>query len=150
MELYKTKSLIVKAVQPWGKAPTQLVPMAVIRNFGYIHAPNQLKRIVGDYLTLADLDETIWEHVNTVDNHCLTEIINILRSISNDLKEFRIFSDRLSQPLDNLPFSTRTKNAIKAYPDKFLKPQLKFGDLMSIPSFGIRSAIEFACVVESA
>ena len=143
--------MIIKAIRPWGQAPTPLIPKSIIEEFGDLEAPKTIKKILGTNTKIADLDENIWNYVDSVSGECLTEIVYILNLRYNNFKHLHIYSNKkLFQPLESLPFSTRTKNVVMRYPDKFLDPQLKFDDIISISSMGVRSAIEFACVIESA
>ena len=143
--------MIPKAIQPWGRAPTPLIPKSVIEEFGYLDAPQTIKKILGNNATLSELDGSVWEGVDSVSGECLAEIVDILKPRFNNFKHLRIYSGKeLSQPLESLPFSTRTIKAVMGNPAKFSEPQLRFSDVTSIPSLGVRSAIEFACVIESA
>ncbi len=140
-----------KAIQPWGRAPTPLIPKSVLNLYSYLDAPQTIKKILGNHATLAELDGDIWSIADSVSGDCLAEIVDILKPRFNKFKHLRIYSDeQVPQFLETLPFSIRTKNAIRAYPEKFSQPQLRFNDVISVPAVGVRSAIEFACVVESA
>ncbi len=143
--------MIPKAIQPWGRAPTPLIPRSIAEEFGYLDAPQTIKEILGNDATLAELNGSLWDYVDSVSGECLAELIDILKTKFNSFKHLRIYSgEHLPQSIETLPFSTRTKNAVIAYPNKFAESELKFIDVMSISSFGVRSVIEFACVVESA
>ncbi|MCU7859763.1 MAG: hypothetical protein KZQ86_07995, partial [Candidatus Thiodiazotropha sp. (ex Lucinoma kastoroae)] len=123
----------------------------VIKEFGYLDAPQSIKKILGEHATLAELDSTLWDSMDSVSKECLAEIVDILKPRFNNFKNNYIYSGgQLIQSIDSLPFSTRTKNAVMSHTDKFSEPQLDFGDMLSVPSFGVRSAIEFACVIEAA
>lgn len=142
--------MIPNAIQPWGRAPTPLIPKSILKEYGYLDAPQTLKETLGYHATLAELNGDIWNSIDSVNGECLAEIVDILRPHFNKFKHLYIYPDKqLPQSLETLPFSTRTKNAVIANPDKFSEPQLRFNDLISITSFGVRSAIEFACVIES-
>ena len=143
--------MIQKVIQPWGRAPTPLVPKSVIKKFGYLDAPEYIKEVLGEHATLADLDSKLWTGIDSVTKECLAEIVDILKPRFNNFKHFPIYSGgQLIQPIDSLPFSTRTKNAVMLHTDKFSEPQLDFADMLSVPSFGVKSAIEFACIIEAA
>jgi len=143
--------MIPSVIQPWGRAPTPLVPNSVITEFGFLDAPQSIKNILGENTTLAELDNTLWDSIDFVNKECLAEIVDILKPCFNNIKHLQVYSGgQMVHEIDRLPFSTRTKNAVSAHTDKFLEPQLSFSDLLSISSFGVRSAIEFACVIEAA
>ena len=143
--------MIPESIEPWGYAPTPLIPISVLKEYGYLDAPQTIKKILGNHATLAELGGDIWSTVDSVNGDCLAEIVEILKPRFNKFKHLRIYSDgQVPQSLEALPFSIRTKNAIRAYPEIFSLPQLRFKDVISVPAVGVRSAIEFACVVESA
>lgn len=143
--------MILKVIQQWGRAPTPLIPKSIIQKIGYLDAPKEFEKILGKKITLAELDNTLWKHVGFVNRACLSEIVDVLRPHFSSFAHLRFYSgEQLYRPLKKLPFSTRTKNAVMAYTDKFSAQHIHFRDILSIPSFGVRSAIEFACVVEAA
>lgn len=142
--------MIPKAIQQWGRAPTPLVPKSVLKIYGYLDAPQSLKNILGSGAKLSDLNGDLWDRVDAVSGECLAEIVELLKPHYNSFKHLHIYSgEPLNRSVESLPFSTRTKNAVVANPEKFSTGNLVFCDVLAIPSFGVRSAIEFACVLES-
>lgn len=138
-------------VQPWGTAPTPLLPKCIIEVVGNSDAPQSIKKILGDDATLAALHGTVWEHIDSVNIECLAEIINALRPYLRKIKELYIYSgEEVRLHFFSLPLSTRTSNALLPYFESFTTQPQTFDDVMSLPSVGIKTAIEFACVVESA
>ena len=118
--------MIPKAVQPWGRAPTPLIPKSVLKEYAYLDAPQALKKVLGNHATLAALDTDIWSIVDSVSGDCLAEIVDILKPHFNNFKHLRIYKGgQLSQPLESLPLSTRTKNAVLAYPEKAFRATTK-------------------------
>ena len=138
-------------VQPWGTSPTPLLPKAIIRAVGHYPVPQSLKKELGVDGTMADLDGYNWEGIESVSKKCLRELIELVRprlpSLYNSV--FRC-GESITQPIQSLPLSTKTRNLVSGNLDKFSSPHLTLRNLMSICSCGARSAIEFACVLEAA
>lgn len=138
-------------IQPWGRAPTPLVPMPVAKNLGHLDAPPSVKDILGGGAKVADLHGRIWSAADSVDRPCLKEIVGLLRAKAGAIWRLPVYPERLvPNAMEALPFSTRTRNAVAANARAFSRPDLRFSDALSAPSVGMASAIEFACVVESA
>ncbi len=143
--------MIPESIEPWGYAPTPLIPKSVLKKYGHLDAPQTIKKILGDHAILAELGGDIWGIVDSVSGDCLDEIVDILKPRFNKFKHLRIYSDeQVILSLGTLPFSIRTQNAIRSHPAKFFRSPLRFNDVISVPAVGVRSAIEFACVAESA
>ena len=143
--------MILKTVQPWGKAPTPLLPKSILQVLGLIEAPNSVKDILGKQAILADLESVIWRHIDSVNKTCLAEIVDLVRRQVNSVGQVVIYSGQtLSQPIKTLPFSTRTRNVVLADASKLCVSYLKFQDILFVRSIGIRSAIEFSCLIEAA
>ncbi|QDV48455.1 sigma factor-like helix-turn-helix DNA-binding protein [Gimesia fumaroli] len=142
--------MIPKVVQPWGHSPTPLVPRAIIQKIGHLEAPHTFKNILGEQTTLSNLDNTVWDYIDSISSDCLSEIVELLKQHFNKFKYVAIYlGEPLGQPIETLPFSTRTRNAILSHPERFSAQNIRFNDILSVPSFGMRSAIEFACVIEA-
>lgn len=138
-------------IQPWGLAPTPLVPMPVAKNLGHLDAPPSVKDILGGGAKVADLHGRIWSAADSVDRPCLKEIVGLLRAKAGAIWRLPVYPERLvPNAMEALPFSTRTRNAVAANARAFSRPDLRFSDALSAPSVGMASAIEFACVAESA
>ena len=138
-------------IQPWGFAPTPLIPRSIAEAFGYLDAPQEIKDILGNDATFADIYESLWDYVNEVSSECLSDIVETVRSIYSSIILLRIYSDdSLSQPIKSLPFSLGTREIIKNFPENLTISQLRFSDLIHLRFFGVQSAIEFACLVEAA
>ncbi|MCY3826201.1 MAG: hypothetical protein OXG10_02310 [Candidatus Dadabacteria bacterium] len=143
--------MVSNAIQPWGYAPTPLLPRSILRVLGHLDAPGSVKDILGERATLTDLESTIWRHVDSVSKACLTEIVDLVRKQVNSIGQVVIYSGQpLSQPIEDLPFSTRTKNAVLADTGQLHASYLKLQDILFVRSLGIRSAIEFSCLIEAA
>ena len=138
-------------IQPWGVSPTPLLPKALVEKLGHLTVPTELKDVPGVHATVAALHGELWDRVGSVTSECLTEIVSMVQGRLPSLKHLAIRSEQpLAIPLQHLPLSTRTRNAVHANLDTFSSPRLTFGEALLVPAFGIRSAIEFACVVEAA
>ncbi len=140
-----------ETVQPWGRAPTPLVPKPIATELGHLDAPPSVKKVLGGEAKIADLHGKIWTAADAVDGPCLKEIVGILKPKAGALWRLPVFPGRLApKAIEDLPFSTRTKNVVAANSAVFSWPGLRFGDVLSTPSVGMASAVEFACVAESA
>ena len=112
--------------------------------------PASLRDTLGLQSTLAVLNGALWEQVDTVSDNCLKDIIELVRPQLSSLAHLSIRSgEALKCPVQDLPFSTRTRNCVSEHLERFTARRLTFGDILSVPSFGTRSAIEFACVIEA-
>ena len=140
-----------KKIQPWGFAPTPLIPRAVSENLGYLDAPPSIKQILGNDSTIADLYMSLWDYVESVNCECLDEIIETIRPKFSSIIGLRIYSDKsFSRSIDSLPFSSNTSRFVNKIPDNFTKPRLSFADLIKLGFIGVRPTIEFACLIEAA
>ena len=138
-------------VKPWGTRPTPLLPKVLSEKLEHLSAPAELKDILGVNATFASLNGELWNRVDTVSKVLLREIVRVVRLRLPALQHLAIRPDNpLVMPIQSLPFSTRTRNAVCANLNRFSSPQLTFRDALMVPNFGIRSVIEFACVVEAA
>lgn len=125
--------------------------MSITRELGHLDAPPSIKDILGGEAKLADLHGKIWTAASSVSSLCLKEIVGILRPKAGAFWRLPVYPGRLApEAIEALPFSTRTKNVVAANSHLFSWPGLRFGDVLSTPLIGMTSAIEFACVAESA
>lgn len=138
-------------VSPWGVAPTPLVPAAVAKALGHLSAPTSLGRTLDRDCKLAELNGEIWSDIEWVSRDCLNELVKLLHRNLRAIQHLDIGAGRtLPFRLQGLPFSTRTHNIVSRHSKELSTSHLTFRDLLSIPNCGIRSAIEFACVLEAA
>ena len=113
--------------------------------------PASLRDALGLQSTLAVLSGALWEQVDAVSDNCLKDIIELVRPQLSSLAHLLIRSgEALKCPVQDLPFSTRTRNCVSEHLERFTARRLTFGEILSVPTFGTRSAIEFACVIEAA
>lgn len=114
-------------------------------------APASLRDALGPQSTLTVLSGELWEQLDAVSDNCLKDIIELVRPLLSSLAHLSIRSgEPLKRTVQDLPFSTRTRNSVSQHLERFTARRLTFGDILSVPSFGARSAIEFACVIEAA
>ncbi len=138
-------------IQPWGTPPTPLLPKTLLVELGDEAVPPALRNALGVQATLSALNGSCWEQLDSISEDSLREMVNAVRPKLSSLKHINIRSAQpLSRPVQYLPFSTRTRNAVAKHLDVFSSKLLTFGDILSVPAFGARSAIEFACIVEAA
>ena len=143
--------MIDHEVLPWGRAPTPLLPKCLVAELGYIAAPSSLSALLGAQATLRDVNGAVWEHVDSVDAQTLRDIVESIRPALASRTHLLIRSgEPLCRPVEDLPFSNRTRNRVSQHLERFTARELSFGDVLAIPSFGARGAVEFACVIEAA
>ena len=107
--------------------------------------------MIGREITLAELNDVIWDHTKCVDKRILSDIVNQFRPGSVELKALNIYPEgQVPGLLEILPFSSRTQRAVQKYSDYFKSPSLTFGQVMALREVGLRSALEFASVAEAA
>lgn len=142
--------MALSSVQPWGTSPTPLLPAALIVELGHLSAPLSLRQNLGKNCTLAELNGDIWASIGSVSMDCLRELVDILRPRLPSLGHLVIRSGQpLAYPVQYFPLSTRTRNLVSQYTEEFSATQLSFQDILSVPSCGVRSTIEFACILEA-
>lgn len=138
-------------VQPWGKPTTPLLPKSLAESLKHMPLPSSLRRVLGPDATIAILNGSLWDRVNSVDKDSLYQIINMVRPLLRSYQHLPIRSgEPLSVPIESLPFSRRTSNIVRLNLNLFSSPYLTFEDILQVNMLGVRSAIEFACVLEAA
>ena len=140
-------------IGPWGKRPTSLVPANVIEVIGDYPAPYSFQKVLGDEAKIRDLGKDIWNKVENVTGDQISELMSLFKTYKLKYQSKYICSD-LPENLSllNLPFSTRTRNVVSYNTDYFRTNKFLTYEkaLKELPNFGIKSAIEFSCVVEYA
>lgn len=138
-------------VQPWGYPPTPLIPKALLDDLGHLSVPASLRKHLANRRTLKQLHSEIWAGVRTVDSSVMNELVRFIHPKLRSLKHIELRNgEPLPIPLQELPFSTRIKNAIVAHGNVFSSEHLTIGDLLRVPGLGAKSITEFACVLEAA
>lgn len=123
----------------------------LLGELGHIAVPESFRDALGSQATLSAFNMGCWEKLETISEDSLRELVEIVRPKLASLKHLRIRSSQpLRRPVQYLPFSTRTRNAVSQNLAVFAAEQLTIGDVLSVPAFGARSMIEFACVIEAA
>lgn len=142
--------MIEYEVQPWGTPPTPLLPRALLTELGHLAMPQVLHGTFGPGATLSSLNGPEWERLERISEDSVREVVKLVRGELHSLKHISIRSEQpLHRPVEYLPFSTRTRNAVYKHLSLFSSKRLTFGDILSVPAFGARSALEFACVIEA-
>jgi hypothetical protein len=82
-------------------------------------------------------------------------LLNLVQTRRTEIQKHSVFTSAIPYWLDikELPFSTRTRNCLitgRFFDDPDSLAGLTFGDLFRVPSMGVVSILEFACVVEAA
>ena len=140
-------------INRWGMPPTPLVPANIIEVIGDCSAPYSFRKTLGEEAKIRDLGKDLWNEIDIVSGNQISELITLLRTYKAQYQAKLIYSDLPDNlSLLNLPFSTRTWNTVFYNTDYFQANKSLTYDkaIKELPNFGIKSAIEFACVVESA
>ena len=140
-------------IRPWGESRTPLMPVALRDVLGANLAPETVCALAGKQLMVRDLGADVWDHVETVDQASLQSLVALVRSQIHRVQRVRFSLAVGGQPveLDELPLSTRTRNALGRNFRVGQLPSSSFvRDLLMIPNFGVRSLVEFSCVLEAA
>lgn len=108
--------------------------------------------LAGQPLVIRDLGEGFWDQVDSIDSQSLQSLVTFvgahLRSVRRVNLELLVDGQRLD--VDLLPLNTRTKNALcRHFGDSRLPQRTTVWELLGIRAFGLRSLLEFACVVEA-
>ena len=142
--------MLLSDIQPWGTAPTPLLPEFVRETIGHLPAPKDIRKRVGARTTLADLDAGLWNKISEIDKKTRIELGDIVRNHIRKIPNETIWTKVLShEQLKSLPFSERTKNVTAENTDVLQNGYLQFKELLSLPKCGVVSAIEFASIAEA-
>ena len=142
----------VADISPWGFPPTPLVPAAMRELLGDRPAPKSLCVLAGKQLNIGDLGASVWNHIHAIDTASVQSLLNSIRSRIKNIRQLRLTvkASGSALPVDALPLSTRTSNALKyKFRNGQLPKSLTVHELLTIPNFGIRGLLEFACVLEA-
>ncbi len=102
---------------------------------------------------IRDLSADYWDHVNSVEQETMQSLVALVqRKISRVQRvHFNLTAHGQPLPVDALPLTTRTRNALcQRFGEQSLPPQLTLYELLLIPNIGMRSMMELTCVVEAA
>ena len=142
------------SVAPWGCANTPLLPLAIRQASG----DGVILRLSGLQFTPKDLDATFWKRVEVhregVPPESLLQLKEHSRSLLETVAKTSIAPASLSKctiSLFSLPLRTRTHNALAAQNLRTVKQvaELKYGELLTIPQFGMISLLDLTCCLES-
>jgi len=110
-----------------------------------------------DGSTAAALDQSVWarSEASTVNDRQRNFLLNLVTARRSEIGSLRVFTQPLPYWLDvkALPFSTRTRNCLingNLLGGAERISSLTFTNLFDIPSMGVVSVLEFACLVEAA
>lgn len=139
-----------QTIQPWGTAPTRLLPSILVEHLGELPAPEWIQDRL-NLLTLKDVELHLWDRVDSVPLECLRQMVRIIEPHLLELSDLPIRSDQpLAVPIEDLPFSTFIANRVLRHLDILDVEVLFLGDILGVRTFGPRATLEFACVLEMA
>ena len=138
-------------VKQWGQAPTPLLPRVIVARIGHLSVPSSLKEILGEQATLETLNQHLWKEVDSVDRHCLRDLVKKVGPRLPALFHLPVMSgEPLNPQIQYLPLSTRGRTCVRKHLDQLTWRPLTIGDVLSVPRMGYHCAIEFLSVVEAA
>ena len=142
--------MLLSDIQPWGTAPTPLLPEFIRIKIGHLPAPKSMRDLAGKKLKLADLDASFWQKTPVLSKKIRMELSDTVRNYIRKMPNEQIWKKVLSrEQLLSLPFSERTKNIALDYTDVLQNGYLTFKEILSLPKCGAVSAIEFASIAEA-
>lgn len=139
----------------YGRAPVPLLPRSLRELWASVPAPHTLSIVAGRGLVLGELDASFWNVVPSVNRTALDELANFVRGRVADIRSTRAVADNGLAPikLRALALSTRAINCLN-YAGLFRDIQalrgVTFGELLDIPTMGVKTVLEIACVIEAA
>ena len=143
----------------WGAPGTPLLPGS-LRNLwsgeplpAWIASEFHLREAA----TASQLDESIWDKsglARLADRH-RNFLLNLVQGRRAEIWHVHVFTQPVPHWLDlnELPFSTRTRNClarVKSIAEADQLAELTFGRLFEVQAMGVVSILEFACFVEAA
>ncbi len=142
--------MLLSDIQPWGTAPTPLLPEFIREKIGHLPAPEEIRKNLGAKTKLADLDASFWDKNPEIDKQTRIKLADTVRIHIRKIPNVSIWKKVLSQDqLKSLPFSVRTKNVTMEHTEFLQSGNLKFNEIMSLPKCGVVSAVEFASIAEA-
>jgi len=143
----------------WGSEGMALFPRSLRTLWGGEPLPEWVARelhLVAEG-SAAALDRSIWaaSSTKTVSGRLRNFILNLVNARRSEIRTIRVFAQSLPYwlNLEELPFSTRTRNCL-VVAGLLREPEqvsnVTFGRLFDIRSMGAVSILEFACLVEAA
>lgn len=144
-------------VVEWGQQGSLLLPSILCRAWTDVHLPAwaiaDLDSSGSQYI--GDLFSSDWPAESFKRKRIKKYLSHLLQHRLDTVKDDRIVAGEWPTELDpmTLPFSTRTRNSIRAAGfagDGQGLIDLTYGDLMAVPGMGARSALDMAATLEAA
>lgn len=142
----------------WGEAPHPLLPLSLRKKWQDEPMPDWLCAELGLPLrsTYSRLSPSVWRSAAATSERTLNALANLVRSRLAEVTRSLLIDPEVRQDavsLADISLSTRSRNAL-TQAGLLDRPQrlseLTFGELLRISAIGVRSALEIACLVESA
>jgi hypothetical protein len=140
----------------WGTSPIPLLPETLRLEWAADPLPEWVCQDLGlpANATCASLDGSMWRTAPTLPERIFAFVSNLVAARRGGIDDLPVFATSIPPEfqLESLPFSSRVKNALER--QKMLtRPEqlseIKFGALLSLKGFGVRSALDLACTVEA-
>ena len=141
----------MEGVQPWGHAPTPLLPAVMRSALAGLRVPPIVVAALGREVAFVDLDESCWRNVSSVPEVALDALAVIVSGNLDRLQARRV--DGVvpdSELIRTLPLRTRTRNCGLQLASRFAGSQPTIGELLGIRNFGNKSLLDLLCVLEAA
>ena len=140
----------------WGTPPIPLLPETLRSEWARVPLPEWVCEDLSlpTDATCAALDGSIWKTAESVPERIFAFVSNLVAARRSGIDDLPVFAIPIPPEfqLESLPFSSRVKNVLRNQkildrPDRL--SDVKFGDLFSLKAFGVRSALDLACTVET-
>lgn len=140
----------MQAIQPWGIAPTPLLPAPLLQALGHLPAPGSLVQSLG-LATLAEVGPSLWTQVDAIPHECPAEVAKIIQPYIAECSHLPLRTGQnLRRPISELPFSPRIRNRVQHLREELSAEYLTLDDVLLALFHDARSALEFSCVLEAA
>ena len=103
-------------------------------------------------MVIRDLGAEFWDHVDSIDAQSLQSLVAFIATHLRTVRrlDLDLLADGQRLDVDLLPLSSRIKNGLCRYfGDSQLPPRIAVWELLGIRAFGVRSLLEFSCIVEA-
>ena len=141
----------VTSVQPWGFSPTPVIPKILLEDLGHLTIPQHLRKALNGCSTMRELHSDVWSGSKSLDPALLNALVRKIGPKLRSIGHIKIHpGGPLHVKLENLPLSTRTHNAVSKEKALFLSENLTIANVLGVPNMGVKSVVEFACVIEAA
>jgi hypothetical protein len=147
--------LPINAVIRWGEQGAPLLPQTLRRFFNAVSLPSWIQEDLHlpPGATALALDASVWRHQETLPPRVERYVLGLVTSRIDSIRDVRVTEEPWPSDVrpDAVQWPTRVKNALLSA--GLLEPgrleQLTYGELLTVPALGIKSALEFAVIADA-